>query len=216
MKKHEIEALILYASTPSHKKKVTVARAIIKQAFELLPEEKWYVAFSGGKDSTVVFNLVTEIYPSVVGLWCDDEFYLPETADYINRLKRQDSKIEQVSKKVKHTDWFIANNDNKADVLDIYNRYEGVFLGLRAQENTNRRKYLRKYGPLYYAKKGSITQGWLCNPIAWWKTEDVWAYIYINQLDYNRAYDKLSEIGVSISKRCIKLWTDGDLEKRMA
>ena len=201
MKQHEINALVSYAATAGHKKKVAAARATILKAFEMLPEERWYVAFSGGKDSTVVFNLVRGVYPAIPGIWCDDEFYLPETAEYMACMKDAGVRIKQVPKRVKHTEWFTANEDK--DNADIYDGYEGVFLGLRAQENTYRRQYLRKYGTLYYAKRGAVSQGWLCNPIAWWKIEDVWAYIFSRRVDYNRAYDRLAELGIPLAKQRI-------------
>jgi 3'-phosphoadenosine 5'-phosphosulfate sulfotransferase (PAPS reductase)/FAD synthetase len=53
--------------------------------------------------------------------------------------------------------------------------------------------HLRTLGPLFFAQSD---QFWHCNPIHQWSWKDVWAYIYSNEVDYNRAYDRLDEIGV--------------------
>jgi len=53
--------------------------------------------------------------------------------------------------------------------------------------------HLRKFGPLYFAKKHDI---WQCNPIHNWTWRDVWAYTLSEDLLYNRAYDKLEEMGI--------------------
>ena len=191
------KTLALYAETSAHKARVVESKKIISSALKAVPQKKWYVAFSGGKDSTVLFSLVREYYSQTPGLWGDDEFYLPETFRYINRVRASGAKIIQIKNKVIHTDWFISNAECNAD--PAYLKYSGAFTGLRAQENSYRRKYLRKYGALYNSKK----KGWLCNPLAWWKTIDIWAYIYSRKIDYNSAYDRLSEIGVELEHQRI-------------
>ena len=63
-----------------------------------------------------------------------------------------------------------------------------------------RRVHLRKNGVLFQAQK---TGKWHCNPIAWWSVEDVWAYIFSHQIDYNAAYDKLDDLGLSADEQRI-------------
>ena len=41
-----------------------------------------YVAFSGGKDSTVLLDLVRKIYPDVPGVFVDTGLEYPEIGDY--------------------------------------------------------------------------------------------------------------------------------------
>jgi len=202
MMKHEIEALILYSETANHKRKCLKAMDIIRQALKKAPSSQWYVSFSGGKDSTVVYDLVSACISDIDSIWIDDEFYLPETKSYIQRMKKAGAKIKQVSKRVKHTDWFIANEE-KGDDKEIYSSYKGVFLGLRAQESSDRRRYFKRFGLLHFSEKGKVFQGWRCNPIAWWSIKDVWAYIFSRKIDYNKAYDRMSEMGVLLERQRI-------------
>ena len=197
MKELDKEAFILYANTSAHKSKVLQAKRIIESAFKALSPSLWYVAFSGGKDSTVVLDLVRHLDSHIVGIWSDDEFYLPETINYMYRLKKAGINIRQIQEKAVHTEWFTAHVDGEVQI--VADEYDGVFLGLRAQENKYRKLYLRKYGTLHLTSK----RKWLCNPIAWWKIEDVWAYIFCHALDFNKAYLRLSEIGVPLERQRI-------------
>ncbi len=184
------KALALFAKTRAHKTKVENSLQIIQKAFSTTGS--WYTAFSGGKDSTVLFSLVRKIKPDMIGIWGDDEFFLPETFEYISRMKETGANILQVKHEGKHVEWFTANAG--LDSSSVYKHYAGAFIGLRAQENNSRRIWLKKFGLLYNSEK----KGWLCNPLAWWTTIDIWAYIYSREIDYNKAYDVLEGIGVDI------------------
>lgn len=62
--------------------KVKMSLSRIKQWYE-----KWqgqvYVAFSGGKDSTVLLHLVRSIYPEVPGVFVDTGLEYPEIRDFV-------------------------------------------------------------------------------------------------------------------------------------
>lgn len=68
-------------------------------------------------------------------------------------------------------------------------------LGLRVQESYGRARMLTssKLGALFKCKYDDT---WHLNPIAHWKTDDVWAYIASRKLAYNRAYDIMTGMGV--------------------
>jgi predicted phosphoadenosine phosphosulfate sulfurtransferase len=65
-------------------------------------------------------------------------------------------------------------------------------MGLRAQESYGRSMGARKHGELYQLKAG----GWHLCPLAFWRDDDVWAYIASRKLRYNAAYDRMAEIGM--------------------
>jgi len=45
-----------------------------------------YISFSGGKDSTVLLNLVRNIYPDVVAVFCDTGLEYPEIRDFVKSI----------------------------------------------------------------------------------------------------------------------------------
>jgi len=178
----------IHAKTHQFQAAVNNAGSIIRRA--LAEKAGWYVAFSGGKDSTVVAALVREQYPEVPLIWSDDEWFFPETAEYMAHMEN----LHHIRTNAWHAEWFQISGDWKG-IPDYANSkgWHGAFLGLRQEESGKRRVYLRTYGPLHFAEKN---RQWQCNPIHNWTWRDVWAYIHTKKLDYNRAYDRMNEIGV--------------------
>lgn len=195
----------LHARTPGFAARVDRARAIVAQALALEKACAPYVAFSAGKDSTVVLHLVREQAPDAPAVFADDEWNLPETLDLVARTPG----CARIASRVWHADWFTSWESGedipagtvwvdapRRDGLQTYGRGQGydlAFIGLRREESAHRRIHLRKYGPLYFAASDDF---WHCNPIHDWSWRDVWAYIVSRQLDYNRAYDVLEALGV--------------------
>ncbi len=186
------EIAALHAKSKCFQYKLACARKIIKEAVSKTNQA--YVALSGGKDSTVVYGLLCEYLANPPAVWSDDEWWLPETKQYIERLQASGLDVRQIRTNAHHTEWFEISGDYNG-IPDYARRqeWELCFLGLRQEESKMRKIHLRKYGPLYFAKSDGF---WHCNPIHQWTWRDVWAYIISNGLDYNRAYDRLEEIGV--------------------
>jgi len=199
----------MHAKLPAFRRKVEAAKEIIEEALQRM--EYPYVAFSAGKDSTALLHLVRSAAPSTIAVWSDDEWNLPETA----ALVEQTSNCHYIAARVQHAEWFTSwEADNPAlpegtiwvdapanDGLQTFacqQGYDGAFIGLRADENSRRRRYLKHYGALHFAKKSGA---WQCNPLAWWSVDDVWAYIHTRALPYNAAYDKLTQMGVPIERQ---------------
>ena len=191
----KIEIAKLWCRTKHYQSKLAQSRQVVREALET--KLKYYIAVSGGKDSTVVYNLVKEQSDCIFGVWSDEEFYLPETKEYIDSLDN----VHQVRDNQPHCKWFKTEGDYER--MPDYPYSLGcrlAFIGLRKQENSRRRIYLNKNGMLHYVKK---YDQWSCNPIANWTWEDVWTYIHSNKLDYNRAYDVLDRIGIHPGKQRI-------------
>jgi 3'-phosphoadenosine 5'-phosphosulfate sulfotransferase (PAPS reductase)/FAD synthetase len=70
----------------SLEEKIDSSLAVIQEWYEHW-NGKVYVSFSGGKDSTVLLNLVRSIYPEVVGVFLNLGLEYPEVKNYIKTIK---------------------------------------------------------------------------------------------------------------------------------
>lgn len=66
--------------------------------------------------------------------------------------------------------------------------FDGVALGLRAEESHGRRMNAQVRGAIYQYKRDGL---WACQPIWDWSYDDVWAYIVSAELPYCAVYDRL-------------------------
>lgn len=65
--------------------KISISKRRIREWYEHW-DGKVYVAFSGGKDSTVLLHLVRDIYPDVEGVFCDTGLEFPEIKDFVKSI----------------------------------------------------------------------------------------------------------------------------------
>lgn len=199
-----------HARSPRFKRVVDEANRYIEEALQRMEQPS--VAFSGGKDSTVVLDLVRRQRSDVVAHFGHEQWLLPETEAFVAQV----GNLVKTALPDSHAEWFSVwqNPDDVPDDTQYINReeytefnyerrmmgWDGKFLGLRAEENSYRRIFLKRFGAMRYCSTHDM---WECNPIAFWKVEDVWAYIVSRDLPYNKAYDKLAELGVPIINRRI-------------
>lgn len=189
------------------RRKVDRARLLVEQAFRL--NDSWYVALSGGKDSTCVLDLVRDHRPDTAAQFSAREWDLPETVEYLRSIANlrktgylsQDAEYEWAqrwsSKEVAREMWpDIIWVDNHQQISQISEN--GVFLGLRSDEARHRKIHIASQGPLFQAERDGK---WRCNPISWWNVMDVWAYIVARDLPYNRAYDVMDRAGIPLEEQ---------------
>jgi len=76
------------------------------------------------------------------------------------------------------------------DLLKEYqakNNIKGVMLGLRAEESNGRSWNAKKNGVIYYNRSWKHI---VCQPLAWWSTADVFAYLFSNDIPILDVYFK--------------------------
>lgn len=203
----ERAGFLAHARTQIHQSRVARARALIENALARPGIAPWCVAFSGGKDSAVALDLVRARAPDIPVAWMDDGWDYPETIQFIEeterRLGRRILRIEvPVSAPFWKTTPYPGDDPARAHPVDMslddWQRSYSVFIGLRAGESNDRRRTLRRNGPLYYNKSW---QHWQCCPLADWDDMDVWAYIVAHDLPYNAVYDRLASMDVPLKYR---------------
>ena len=175
---------------------------IIKKA--LSKSKNPTIAFSGGKDSTVVLDLVRKIDPTVKAVFCNTGVEFPETLEYVRTIDNlielhpdrtffdcveeygfPDLKGSNSSNRVNHCCYYLKDKPMKQ--LIKQEDVDLIFTGLTMDESRQRMMFLKHYGNYMYVKSWKV---WKCHPISIWSVEQVWDYIKSNNLSYNSVYDK--------------------------
>ena len=169
----------------------------------------FHVAFSGGKDSQVLLDIVKKALPkgSFVVVFGDTGMEFPDTYDDVEKTKKlcAEEKIPFYTAK-SHLEpkeswemfgppsrvlrWCCYVHKSAPQTLKLRevtgkNDYKGLaFVGVRAHESAPRAEY-------DYLNDGKKTKGQLShNSILEWTSSEVWLYIYANGIFINNAYKK--------------------------
>jgi len=169
----------------------------------------FHVAFSGGKDSCVLLDLVKKALPrgSFVVVFSDTGMEFPDTYEVIEKTKQQCTVDEipfytaesHLSPKKswelfgppsRVLRWCCSVHKSTPQTLKLReitgkHDYTGLaFVGVRAHESTTRAEY-------DYFNDGKKIKGQLShNSILEWTSAEVWLYIYANDIILNEAYKK--------------------------
>lgn len=169
----------------------------------------FHVAFSGGKDSAVLLDLVKKALPSgsFVVIFGDTGMEFPDTYDVVNKIKMQceaDGTPFYVAKAhlspedswhlfgppARVLRWCCSVHKSTPQTLKMReitgkNNYVGLdFVGVRAHESIARSKYDHEnFGK---KQKGQYS----FNPILDWTSAEIWLYIFANDICINAAYKK--------------------------
>ncbi len=168
------------------KNKVAIA---IKRIQEFEPEEGYYLAFSGGKDSQTIyelskmagvkfdahFNLTTVDPPELIYF---QRKYYPEVQVHKPELSIWSLLLKKMSIPTRQSK-FCCEYLKEGGGIDRL-----VMTGVRWQESTKRSKRKLIENCLKYKAKSYL------NPIIDWKTEDIWEFIKLRKLKYCSLYDK--------------------------
>lgn len=169
----------------------------------------FHVAFSGGKDSCVLLDLVKKALPkgSFVVVFGDTGMEFPDTYEVVKKTKNQCSEEgipfhiakSQINPKEswelfgppsRALRWCCSVHKSTPQTLKLRevtgkNAYVGLdFVGVRSQESAARSTY--KYENYGTKQKGQFSH----NSILEWTSAEVWLYIYANDVLINEAYKK--------------------------
>lgn len=194
-----------HAQSPAFQRRVTAALACIGEAAK---HGRVGVSVSGGKDSTVLLDLVRTVVPDAPGAFFDSGLEYPETYEFINSMGVVVIQPQRLLlDMLKEGGYWGHAADANAPRFDFFDFLVGepaarfahqeqlavAALGLRAQESAGRQMKTKVSGTLYYVRSEGLYH--LC-PLALWRVEDVWAYIAFRRLAYNTIYDRMADISV--------------------
>lgn len=188
----------------------TTARLIVRE-YERFKDklDLFHIAFSGGKDSAVLLDLVKKALPkgSFVVIFGDTGMEFPDTYSIVEQTRKQCEKdgipfyiarshlTAEESWKLfgppaRVLRWCCSVHKSAPQTLTMReitgkDNYKGMdFVGIRAHESIARKKY--DYESFGKKQKGQYS----FNPILDWTSAEIWAYIYANNILINNAYKK--------------------------
>ncbi len=164
-----------------------------------------FVSFSGGKDSTVVSDLVRKALgnPSIIHIFGNTTLEFPLTYDYLKRFKAENSKTPVLWAENKEQDFFdlcrtfgppsrslrwcctvfktgFIGNRIKQTFDD--RKTILTFYGIRRSESSSRNNYDRS------SEGKKISKQFVSSPIIDWLDYDIWLYLLSTRIDFNDAY----------------------------
>lgn len=191
---------LLHAKTVEYVTRVSEAHDLIKEALHHMKNP--YVSFSGGKDSTVMLHMVLKHKPDIPVIYWDADASYPDTEVFLkkvinewhlNFIRVKTESMLSVFRKYGVNHPKIEQKTMIATVYDPIKKlmkehdYDGVFVGLRAEESFGRRKLIKHRGSIFHNKMQGVIE---CLPVANFTVQDIWSYITSNNVPYNTIYDK--------------------------
>ena len=188
----------------------TTVKKIVKEYEKFKKKlDIFHVAFSGGKDSAVLLDLVKKALPvgSFVVIFGDTGMEFPDTYKIVEQVRKQcesDGTPFYIARS--HFDpqdswklfgpparvlrWCCSVHKSTPQTLKMReitgkDNYIGMdFVGVRAHESLTRSKY--DYENFGKKQKGQYSY----NPILEWTSAEIWLYIFANKVIINEAYKK--------------------------
>lgn len=164
-----------------------------------------FVSFSGGKDSTVVSDLVRKALgnPSIIHIFGNTTLEFPQTYEYIERFKAANRKTPVLRAENKEQDFFnlcesfgppsrslrwcctiFKTGFIGEKIKKTFDDRKTVltFYGIRRSESTSRSTYERS------SEGRKISKQLVASPIIDWFDYDIWLYLLTTGIDFNKAY----------------------------
>lgn len=168
--------------------------------------EQLLISFSGGKDSTVVADLVKRALsnPFLVHIYGDTTLEFPLSYEYLARYKKDNPKTiikiaknkeqnfydvcEDIGPPARMMRWcctmFKTGPITRAINQLFRDKKILTFYGIRKSESISRSKYDR----VADGADVKIQKQTVASPIFYWNDLDIWLYLLSNEVDFNDAY----------------------------
>lgn len=193
----------MHARLPEYRYRIRQAQALVKKALEQMHVP--YIGWSSGKDSQVTSHLVWSVDPTVPGVYFDADCAFPESTEFLKYSSQQHAIIKWTCEPLLDTfarcggpttpgiGRATMESTVYAPIRSLLeeHHFDGVFLGLRAEESEGRAKNRQVRGSIYRYKRDDILA---CTPVAHLTYRDIWAYIVEHGLTYNRIYDLMWDL----------------------
>ena len=182
------------------------AENFVREQVSLFPNHKPVISFSGGKDSTVVADIVIRALsnPSIVQIFGDTTLEFPMTYEYVARHRKQNPLAIIKTAKNKEQDFYrvcdeigpparmmrwcctMFKTGPITRVLNSVFKDSNIltFYGIRKHESVSRSKYDR----VANGANVKIQKQTVAAPIFYWSDIEVWLYILGEEIDFNDAY----------------------------
>ncbi|MYV31992.1 phosphoadenosine phosphosulfate reductase family protein [Rhodococcus sp. DSM 6344] len=225
-----LDLALLHALRPRTARSDAQALAAITESIVAhLHRHDGYLAFSGGKDSLVVLDLVRRVAPDVPVVFFDSGLEYPETYDYVGHLAREWSlDLHRIPAELPLLEVLVSSGlwDHRGSHPTVLPDLHAVLIGniarqahilfgpgelwgVRADESVGRRAMYTRDGRgdgIVERLDGTVAYG----PIWNWNTADVWSYIHRNELPVNAVYAKLASLGVPEQSQRVSHIIDGN------
>lgn len=183
------------------------AMEYIQEVGSRYPAEDMMISFSGGKDSTVVADLVTRALgdgdKKILHIFGDTTLEFPLTYEYVERYKKKHDKTPVLSSRNKEKDFFKLCSiigppsrvmrwcctifktgaiTRKIEKVFRNKKHIITFYGIRRSESISRSKYEKE------SESPKIAKQTVVSPVIDWYDFDIWLYILSRRIDFNDAY----------------------------
>lgn len=197
------EAYCLYAKLNCFNRRLEKTRLFIADCLSRCSNP--YVAWSGGKDSTVMLHLVMEQRPDIPAVCIQSELDNPDNIEMIERATKELG-VNLILIHPEASPWEILEKhggpfgqvnvaSSELDKKCFYepinkavkeHGFDAAFIGLRAEESRSRLMNRRVRGLSYRQKAGMQ----IFTPLADWTGRDIFAYTVTRELPMNKVYSK--------------------------
>lgn len=182
------------------------ATSFVVEQVKRFPNHKLVISFSGGKDSTVVADVVTRALsdPSIVHIFGDTTLEFPTTYEYVSRFRKNNPMAIVKTAKNKEQDFYSVCDEigpparmmrwcctmfKTGPITKVLNSMFKdskilTFYGIRKNESASRSKYDR----VANGANVKIQKQTVAAPIFYWTDIEVWLYMLAEDVDFNDAY----------------------------